>query len=117
MDVVLDLVGGPYLAADVECAARGARVMLVGLVAGRSSTLALGAVLNKRLVIRGTVMRARDPAEKSAATAAFVREVLPLLERGVVKPVVDAVYPLVRIADAHRHLESNRSFGKIVLRS
>jgi putative PIG3 family NAD(P)H quinone oxidoreductase len=115
VNVVLDLVGGPYLPASIECAAPLARVILIGLLAGRSATLNLGSILNKRVMVRGTVLRARLPAEKAAATQAFERDVLPLLERGAVKPVIDRVFPLDHIREAHARMESNESFGKIVL--
>lgn len=115
MDVVIDLVGGPYLSASVECVGPLGRVILVGLLAGRSATLNLGTVLNRRVTIRGTVLRSRPAAEKAAATHAFSRDVLPLLERGDVKPVIDRVYPLDQIRDAHARMESNASFGKIVM--
>lgn len=115
-DVVLDLVGGPYFPANVEAAAARGRLILVGLVAGRSASVNLGAVLSKRLTIRGTVMRSRPAAEKAAATEAFARDVLPLLASGQVRPVVDRVFPLEKIREAHELLESNRTFGKVVLR-
>lgn len=115
IDVVLDLVGGAYLPASIECAAPLARVILIGLLAGRSATLNLGTVLNKRIMVRGTMMRSRPSAQKAAATEAFARDVLPLLERGVVKPVIDRVFALDQIREAHARMESNESFGKIVL--
>jgi len=115
VNVVLDLVGGPYLPASIECAAPLSRVILIGLLAGRSATLNLGAILNKRVMVRGTVLRARPPAEKAAATQAFERDVIPLLERGAVKPVIDRVFPLDHIREAHARMESNASFGKIVV--
>jgi NADPH:quinone reductase len=66
-------------------------------------------------MIRGTVLRSRSSDEKAAATAAFERDVLPLLDRGVVQPVIDRALPLDRIRDAHALLESNETFGKVVL--
>jgi len=115
VNVILDLVGGPYLPVNVECCASMGRIILIGLMAGRSATLNLGSVLNRRVTIRGTVLRSRSDAEKAAVTAAFARDVLPLLERGVVRPVVERIFPLTKIADAHALLESNRTFGKLVL--
>lgn len=115
VDVVLDLVGGAYLATDVEIAAPLARIILIGLLAGRSATLNLGTVLSRRISIRGTVLRTRSAREKAAATEAFARDVLPLLERGQVRPVVDRIFPLDRMADAHALLESNETFGKVVI--
>lgn len=114
-DVVVDLVGGGYLPASVEASAALARIVLVGLLAGREARLDLGAVLNRRLTIRGTVLRSRPAREKAQATEAFVRDVLPLLERGTVRAVVDRTFPLERIADAHALLESNETFGKVVI--
>lgn len=116
VDVALDLVGGDWLAATVECMAMRGRIVLIGLLAGRSATLNLGTVLTRRLQILGTVLRSRSAREKTDATAAFARDVLPLLESGQVRPVVDSVFPLERIAEAHALLESNRTFGKVVLR-
>jgi NADPH:quinone reductase len=117
VELVIDLVGGPYLAASVECAAPLGRIILVGLLAGRTTNLNLGTILQRRLTIRGTVMRSRSAAEKAAATVAFIRDVLPMLASGVVAPVVDRSYPLEQIAEAHRLLASNQTFGKVVIRS
>lgn len=115
-DVALDLVGGDWLPATVECMAPRGRIVLVGLLAGRSATINLGTVLTRRIHIRGTVLRNRSGREKADATAAFARDVLPLIESRAVRPVVEAVFPLERIAEAHALLESNRTFGKVVLR-
>jgi NADPH:quinone reductase-like Zn-dependent oxidoreductase len=72
-------------------------------------------ILGRRLTIRGTVLRARPIEEKIAATRAFASQVVPLLARGIVRPTVDRVFTLEQIADAHRHLESNATFGKVVI--
>lgn len=114
-DLVIDLVGGDYLSADVAAAALKGRIVLVGLLAGRSATLDLNAVLRNRLTIRGTVLRSRPAPEKVDATRAFERDVIPLIAAGRVKPLVDRVLPLARIREAHELLESNETFGKIVL--
>jgi len=113
--VALDLVGGAYLPATVEAMAPRGRIVLIGLLSGRTATVNLGTVLSRRLIIRGTVLRTRTAAEKAAATAAFARDVLPLLERDAVRPVVDSVFPLERIAEAHALLEANQTFGKVVI--
>ncbi len=116
VDVVLDLVGGPVLAGSIQSLSRGGRMIVVGLTGGRSATLDLGAVLSKRLTIVGTVLRARTLEEKIAVTAHFAAEVLPLLEGGIVRPLVERSYPLADAAEAHRRLESDAVFGKLVLR-
>lgn len=113
--VVLDLVGGAYLPASLDVAALLARIILIGTVAGREATIPLGTVLGRRLTIRGTVLRARPLEEKILVTRRFAEQVVPLLERGVVRPVVDRVLPLERAGEAHALLASNATFGKVVL--
>jgi NADPH2:quinone reductase len=117
VNVALELVGGAWLPSTIECVAMKGRIVLIGLVAGRSATLNLGTLLSKRLVLRGTTMRARPAAEKASATEAFARDVIPFIERGVVRPVIDRVLPLDEIRAAHEALESNTTFGKVVLRT
>jgi NADPH2:quinone reductase len=114
--VVLELIGGAYLAEDVRCVQPLGRIVLVGLLAGAKSELDLGLVLRKRVRIMGTVLRSRPLEEKIAAMRAFEAEVVPLLARGAVKPVVDCVLPLADAAKAHERMASNAGFGKIVLR-
>jgi len=116
VDVVLDLVGGPVLAGSIQALSRGGRMIVVGLTGGRNASIDLGAVLSKRLAIVGTVLRARSLEEKIGVTAHFAADVLPLLEGGIVRPVVERCYPLAQAAEAHRRLESDAVFGKLVLR-
>ena len=115
VDVVLDLVGGPTLAGNVQVLARAGRMIVVGLTGGRSAPIDLGAVLSKRPTIVGTVLRARTLDEKIAVTTAFAQDILPLLEAGMLRPVLDASFALAQAAEAHRRLESNATFGKLVL--
>ena len=115
-DVVLDLVGGPYFDQNLRSLAPKGRLMLVGLTAGRQAEFDLGVALAKRLTIVGTVLRARSTQEKAAAVDAFAREVVPLLASGKVRPNVDRVFDLHAVREAHEYLESNESFGKVVLR-
>ncbi|HEY8410255.1 MAG TPA: NAD(P)H-quinone oxidoreductase [Pyrinomonadaceae bacterium] len=114
-DVVLDLNGGPYFAASLEAMAPRGRIILIGGVAGGKADVDLYQILGKRLHVIGTVLRARSLEEKIAITAAFAREVAPLLDSGSIQPVIDSVFPLEQIQDAHRRLESNQTFGKVVL--
>ncbi|HSN28279.1 MAG TPA: NAD(P)H-quinone oxidoreductase [Kofleriaceae bacterium] len=113
--VILELVGGAYLDEDLRCLQPLGRIALVGLLAGRKIDFDLDRVLTKRARIFGTVLRARPLEEKIAAVRAFETQVVPLLERGIVKPIVDRVLPLAEAARAHEHMASNEGFGKIVL--
>jgi NADPH2:quinone reductase len=114
-DAILDLVGGPYLAANLEALAPRGRLLCVGTTAGAKSDLDLSIVMRKRLWIVGTVLRARSICEKAEATRRFASHVLPLVVRGLVRPVIDRTYPIEEIRAAHERLESNATFGKIVL--
>lgn len=115
INVVLDLNGGPYFAASLDAMALRGRLILIGGVAGGKTEVDLYQILGKRLHVIGTVLRARALEEKIAITAAFAREVVPLLANEGIKPVIDSVFPLEQIQDAHRRLESNETFGKVVL--
>lgn len=114
-DVVLDLAGGGYLPETIEAAASRGRIILVGLLAGPMAEVPLGRVLQKRLQLRGTVLRSRPLEEKIEVAQRFEREVLPLFQRGALKPVVDSVHPFAEAGAAFERMSSNQSFGKIVL--
>ena len=114
--VVLELVGGPYLDEDIRAVQVLGRIVLVGLLAGARSEVDLGGILRKRLRIFGTVLRARPLEEKIAAMRTFEAQVVPLLRRGLIEPVIDAVMDLDAAAAAHERMASNVGFGKIVLR-
>jgi putative PIG3 family NAD(P)H quinone oxidoreductase len=115
INVLLDLVGGPYVKASQKLMAHKGRMILVGTMAGGSYELDARYVMGKRLQIRGTVLRSRSLNEKSAATRLFAAEVVPLLAHGVLRPNVDSVFPLAEISKAHQRLESNETFGKVVV--
>ncbi len=114
-DVVLDLTGGPYFAASLVAMAMKGRLILIGGVAGGKTEVDLYQILGKRLHVIGTVLRARSLEEKIAVTSAFGEEVLPLMAQGTIQPVIDSVFPIEQIQDAHRRLESNETFGKVAL--
>jgi putative PIG3 family NAD(P)H quinone oxidoreductase len=115
VEVILDLVGGAYFPANLQALAARGRLICVGTTAGRKSEIDLGLVLRKRATIVGTVLRARSTEEKAEATHRFAVHILPLVSRGLVRPVIERVYPAAEVRAAHQHLESNRSCGKIVL--
>lgn len=116
VQAILELVGGAYLDEDLRCLRTLGRIVLVGLTAGRSTELDLGLVLQRRARILGTVLRARPLEQKIAAMRAFEDQVVPLLARGLLKPVIDAVMELDDAGAAHARMASNAGVGKIVLR-
>lgn len=113
--LVLDFVGGPYVAENVASLAVGGRIVNIGTMGGPKGTVDLGALMRARGAIIGTVLRPRPIDEKIAATQAFARDVLPLVAAGKVKPVVDAALPMAKVREAHERMEKNESFGKLVL--
>lgn len=115
VDVILDLVGAAYLEANLAALSAQGRLMLVSSTAGARATLDLSVVMSKRLRITGTVLRARSTEEKATATRLFARHVVPLLASGAARPVIDRIYELDQIREAHTRLESNETFGKVVL--
>jgi NADPH:quinone reductase len=114
-NVILDLVGASYLAANLDALAVRGRLLLVGTMGGSLAPLNFGLVMGKRLQIIGTVLRARSAEEKARATRLFAAHVVPLLARRTVRPVIDRTYALDDVRAAHERLESNESFGKVVL--
>jgi NADPH:quinone reductase len=115
VDAILDLVGGPYLEDGLRVLASKGRMVVVGTVAGGKATLDLGMLLRKRIRITGTVLRSRPLEEKIVLVREFANGVLPLLASQKIRPVVDRVLPFSAIREAHRLLERNESFGKLVL--
>lgn len=115
IDVTLDLVGGGYHLHNLRLAAPNGRIVVIGLVGGARTDTDLALVLRKRLRVTGTVMRARPLAEKIAVARDFAEAVVPLFEAGTVRPVVDRVFPIEQIRDAHQLLEADGALGKVVV--
>ncbi len=90
-------------------------LVIVGLIAGARAELDMGTLLSKRLVVRGTVLRSRPSAEKTEVTHLFEGQVVPLIARGAVRPVIDAVVPLAEAERAYDVVAQDRTFGKVVL--
>lgn len=115
VDVILDVIGGEYTDRNLRAVARTGRIVQVGLMGGGRTPVDLGLLLSKRVALIGTVLRARPLEEKIAVTRQFAAEVLPLFDRGALRPVIDSRYPLDRIAEAHAHMAANANVGKIVI--
>ncbi|MEU1727292.1 NAD(P)H-quinone oxidoreductase [Nonomuraea sp. NPDC005692] len=114
-DVILDIMGAKYLAANVRALRSGGRLVIIGLQGGGRAELDLGALLTKRASVHGTTLRARPVDEKGVIVRSVVDNVWPLVEAGAVRPVVFARVPMAEAADAHRMLDSGEHVGKILL--
>jgi len=114
-DVILDIVGGPYLARNVAALATGGRLLVVSTQGGSSAELDLQMLMRKRAGILASTLRARPPADKAVIVAGVREQVWPLISAGRVRPVTDRVLPMADAADAHRVLEQGTHVGKILL--
>jgi putative PIG3 family NAD(P)H quinone oxidoreductase len=115
VDVILDLVGAPHFAGNVEALAVRGRWVVVGVTGGSSAEVDLRLLMGKRASLTGTVLRARPLEERIVLARAFEDRIVPLFERGILEPVVDRVYASGHAAEAHRRMEENLNFGKLVL--
>ena len=115
VDLILDIVGGDYIARDLAALAIEGRLVVIGFMGGDTATLDFRRILGRRLTITGSTLRPRSAAEKGEIAAALRREVWPLLDAGTIKPVVYRTFPLNDAAAAHRLMESSDHVGKIVL--
>jgi len=116
VQVAIDLIGGPRFPSTLAALALRGRAVLLGLTAGARAEVDLTVVLRRRLKVEGTVLRSRTRSEKADVTRAFGASVLPLFEQGMVHPVIDRVYSLEEVREAHRRVEADENFGKVVVR-
>lgn len=116
VDVILDLVGGPYLAGNQQVLAPRGRLIVVGVTGGPRAEVDLRALMTRRASVRGTVLRVRPLEEKIALTRAFESQALRHFDSGVLRPVVDRILPSDEAPEAHRLLEGNATFGKVLLK-
>lgn len=115
LQMILDVIGRDYLDANLRALSEAGRLVLVGLMGGARAEADLGLVLRKRLRVYGTVMRSRPLIDRAAITRDYQQHLEPAIVNGEMKPIIDSVFPLRDAAGAHRYMEENRNFGKIVL--
>jgi NADPH2:quinone reductase len=114
-DVVLELVGAPHFEGDLDALAPRGRIVIVGVGGGQEATIPLLRLMQKRAAVYGTVLRPRPLEEKAAAVRAFEREVLPALEAGRMRPLVDSVFPAAQVTDAFDRLAGRGKVGKVLI--
>ncbi|MEU9836010.1 NAD(P)H-quinone oxidoreductase [Streptosporangium sp. NPDC048047] len=114
-DVILDIIGGRYLPANIRALRTGGRLVVIGMQGGSKGELDLGALLAKRASVHGTTLRARPVDEKGVIVRGVVDNVWPLVDAGVIRPVIHARVPMSEAAEAHRLIETGEHVGKILL--
>lgn len=116
VDVILDMVGGAYIAREIDCLADDGRISVIALLGGSKASIDLGQVLRRRLTITGSTLRPRSIEFKREIARNLRKHIWPLLESGRIKPVLYRVFPLEEAAQAHMLMESSTHIGKIVLK-
>jgi len=114
-NLILDMVGGDYIERNYDAAAMDGRIVQIAFLGGPKATVNFAKLMTKRLLHTGSTLRPRSIADKAAMVAAIEAKVLPLLQAGKVKPLIDSTFPLRSAADAHRRMETSQHIGKIVL--
>jgi len=115
VDIILDPVGGDYLARNLNLLRINGRLVIIGLLGGSAAEINLGAVLGKSLRVIGTRLRARPLTEKISITQRFKERFWPLLETGRLRPVIDRVFPIAEAQSAHGRVRQNLNTGKVIL--
>ena len=115
VNVVLDFIGATYMEQNLQALASWGRLVFLATMGGVQAQVNLGLLMGKRIQLRGCTLRTRTLEEKLAVTRRFATQVVPLLARGTIYPVVEEVFPLHEIATAHNTMSQNKNFGKLVL--
>jgi len=116
VDVILDHVGAKYLAPNMNSLAYAGRLVLIGVISGIKAELNLALMMVKRQQIIGSVLRSRPVKDKGEIVAEFTRTALPKFADRTIVPIIEKVFPLDQVVEAHRMMEEDKHFGKIVLK-
>jgi len=116
VDVILDHVGAKYLAPNMNSLGYKGRLVIIGVISGIKAELNLALMMVKRQQIIGSVLRSRPVSEKGEIVAEFVRRAIPKFADRSIVPIIEKVFPIEQVADAHRMMEEDKHFGKIVLK-
>jgi NADPH:quinone reductase-like Zn-dependent oxidoreductase len=113
--VVLDMVGGDYVPRNLACLAEEGRHVSIAFQRGAKAEVSITDIMRRRLTLTGSTLRARSVAFKAAVAQEIEANVWPFVETGMLKPVIDSVFPLERVSEAHARMECGDHVGKIVL--
>ena len=115
VNVVLDMVGGDYVAREIKCLAQDGRLAFIAVLGGTKGEFNVAEVMMKRLTLTGSTLRPRTVAFKGDIASSLRDKVWPLIEAGKIKPVIYKTFPLAQASEAHRLMETSQHIGKIVL--
>ena len=115
VDVVLDMVGAPYLDKHLEVLNTNGRLVIIATLGGKQADIDLRTLMGKRIAIKGSTLRSRPLHEKVHIKEQFVKRFWRLIEQGAIQPVIDSIYPIAEVDAAFEHMRQNRNIGKIVL--
>lgn len=117
VDLILDFVGASYWEKNLNSLKTDGRWVVIGVLGGAVvENVNLGMLLQKRITLKGTLLTPRSDDYKAQLTNEFIENVLPYFEKGLIKPIVDIVFPLDEVAKAHQYMEENKNIGKIILK-
>lgn len=117
VDLILDFVGASYWEKNLNSIKTDGRWIVIGVLGGAVvENVNLGILLQKRITLKGTLLTPRSDAYKAQLTNEFIENVLPYFEKGLIKPIVDIIFPLDEVAKAHQYMEENKNSGKIILK-
>ncbi|SFK18134.1 NAD(P)H-quinone oxidoreductase [Brevibacillus centrosporus] len=115
-NLILDFIGAAYWKKNIQSASMDGRLVLIGTLGGKETDVDLSELMGKRLQVTGTLLTPRSDAYKAELSQELAQKILPLFESGVIKPIIDTVFPLEEIQLAHRRMEANENIGKIIFR-
>ena len=115
VDVILDIVGGAYFPKNIKCLASEGRLVIIATQGGLKAEINVLPIMLKRLTVTGSTLRSRTVSEKSKIAEELKKHAWPLLDSGEVKPIIDSIFPMAQVREAHRRLESGSHIGKVLL--
>ncbi|HEX9923250.1 MAG TPA: NAD(P)H-quinone oxidoreductase [Anaerolineae bacterium] len=116
VDVILDIVGAPYFERNVQLLKLRGRLVFVSTLGGGQAEIDIRTLMRRRLRLIGSVLRSRSLEEKTEIKDRFLAQFWPLLEGGIIQPIIDSVYPIEQTNEAHEHMRNNKNTGKIILK-
>ena len=116
INVILDMIGGDYIQKNLNIAAPEARIVNIAYMKGFKTEVNFAPLLMKRITMTGSTLRAQTFAQKAVMVQEIMEHIYPHLESGRIKPIIDSIYPLEQVEQAHGHMEGGQHMGKIIIK-